>query len=167
MTIENKGLQNLWPVCKRSYHPITSKLISLIASQLLFTEDESPLQKNAELISGCMGTIPIKRFEQDWEDLVTCILLPGQVQIGIGACIGPNNVNTAVKEAMSDPDMDLNQIQQGGKVIIGIFGGSGIDDETVTRIETLVSNASCQDIDCKVIQYDEMQDIIAVLIIAK
>lgn len=167
MKVENKELQNLWPVCKPSYRPITSKIIGLIASQLSFAENESPLQKNSELISGCMGTVPVKRFEQNWKDLVTSILLPGQVLIGIGACIGPNNVNTAVKEALSGSDMDLNQISQGGKVIIGIFTGSNIDDETVARIETLVLNASCQDIDCKVIQYDEMQDLIAVLIIVK
>src|SRR5690242_10527108 len=115
MTIQAKELQNAWPVCKRFYRPITTKIRSLIEAQLLFTENDSPLQNNAQLISECIGTIPEKRFEEDWEGLATAILQPGQSLVGIGACIGPNDVSAAVKEALSNPDTYLHHIRMNSK----------------------------------------------------
>ena len=167
MTIQCEELQNAWPVCKRFYRPIASKISSLIASQFLFTENDTPLQKNAVLISECIGTIPEKRFEEDWEGLVANILQPGLALVGIGACIGPNVVSAAVKEALSDPDMYLNHIRMNSKFIVGIISGSEVPIKTVKWIEHLLSMALFQNVDCKVIQYDEMQDIIAVLVLAK
>ena len=164
MTDEIKIPHNDWQDDLISYHPITVKIRSLIASQLIFTEKASTLQDNATLISRCIGTVPKNQFEQDWKDLVTALLKPGQVLVGIGACIGPNDVNSAVKEALSDPDMDRDQIRTCSKIVVGIFGGADIPGKTVERIVNMVSRVSGQDIDSKVILFDEMQDIIAVLI---
>jgi len=63
--------------------------------------------------------------------------------------------------------MDDKQLLMNRKTVVGIFSGSDIQGKTVKRIENLMSKASCQDIDCKVVLYDEMKAIITVLILAR
>jgi hypothetical protein len=167
MANDNIGRQNLWPVCKQVYRPITNIVGSLIASQLHFTGNDACLQDNAELISECIGTVPERQFEQDWEGLITGILLPEQKLFGIGACIGPYNVNFAVREALSAPDMYVNNIHPSDKLILGIFTGTDLELKTIKWIEYLVSKTIHQNIDCKVIRYDEMEEVIAVFIMVK
>ena len=168
MTEESKELNDGKQEGLIYYRPVTSKIRSLIASQEDSSEEDGPLQKNAELISRCLGTVPKNQFEQDWKELVTAILHPGQELIGIGACTGPNDVKDAVKEALSDPLMDKDLLRSSSKVVVGIIGGPGIDDKTVARISNLVSKrTSRQDIHIKVIIYDEMEEILSVLIMAR
>jgi cell division GTPase FtsZ len=77
-------------------------------------------------------------------------------------------VNAAVKEALSDPLMDKELLHSSRRVIVGIIAGSSIDDITLARIKNLISKrAFRQDIHIKVIIYDEMQEIVSVLIMAQ
>jgi len=152
-----------------TYRPVTVRISDLIASQLNDSESDCPLQANAELISRYIGTAPKDIFEQDWKEIVENILLPGSRLVGIGACIDQKNVDAAVKEALRDPSGEMGKKQDivNNNVLVGIFGGTDIQVKAVKRIESLVSYASCQDVDCKLVQYDEMQNIIAVLIMTK
>jgi len=84
MTTEVKGQYNGSHDGLISYHPVAAKICSLIASQSV---KDSPLQENAAMISGCIGSVPTSLFEQDWKNLVATLPMPG-TQAGIGACIG-------------------------------------------------------------------------------
>jgi len=168
MTIEIIGQHNNWQNNLITFKPITTKIKRLIASQYNSKESDGLLQENAEMISLCIGTVPENRFEQDWERIASAMLLPGQVLIGIGACIGSNNIDAAVNEALKKTDVNKRQFLKHCKIFVGIFSGYDVHHKTTNRIVTQVLKASYQlYVDCKVIQYNELQDIITVLIMAK
>ena len=168
MTIEILEQHNNWQNDLITFKPITTKIKRLIASQVDSKENDGLLQENAELISRCIGTVPENRFEQDWERIASAMFLPGQVLLGIGACLGPDNVNAAVNEALRKSDLHKRQFLKHCEIFIGIFSGSDIHHKAVNRIVTQILKASYQlYVDCKVIKYDELQDIVAVLVMAK
>lgn len=144
---------------------------SLIISGIVLDADlnlKSPLQENVELIVGCVKRMPDQLYFRDWLHVFGEVQLSGKTLAGIGACIGPNDVEFAVEEALNNPFMNKQQFRTCHHIDVCIYSGYELLYNTTKSISGLVSAASGHNrsIDVTVMLYHELLDKIVVVIIA-